>query len=326
MTDKRLAKLVHLTPTWIKRLGRKVLPGSTVERIHDETAGEDYAPWMVSRETPLARAMKRRAGLNPHLHRLVVHVTDHCNLNCTGCSHFSNISKPSYVDPDEFRADIERLSTIFSGITEIYLLGGEPLLHPRLTEFLASARSAFPTSRINLLTNGVLVTRMGDEFWQAIRDKHIWLMCNQYPIKLPREQIEELVEQRGVDFEWMEPMTEFFKLPIDLTGSSDPEHAFHGCGPLNNCVTLRDHRLYPCAYVAYSDILREKFELAALQTDEADSIAIDGTHSPWEIFDFLCRPVPWCRYCDVDHVTTFEWGHSGGKLSEWTNQDAGAGD
>lgn len=320
MADKRFAKLVHLTPNWIKRAARTMLPTSTVEQIHERTVGEDYAPWMVSRETPLHRAIQRKTGQNPHLHRLVVHVTDHCNLNCAGCSHFSNISKPHFVDPDEFAADIERLAEIFSGITEIYLLGGEPLLHPQLVNFLASARTAFPKARINLLTNGVLLTRQPDEFWRAIRDDDIWLMSNQYPIKLPREQIEMLAKKWGVNFEWMEPMTEFFKLPIDLSGSQDPTHAFHSCGPLNNCVTLRDHRLYPCAYSAYSDILRERFDLDELSTTDSDSIAIDGDATPWEVFDFLCRPVPWCRFCDVDHVTTYQWGHSKGEITEWATE------
>jgi MoaA/NifB/PqqE/SkfB family radical SAM enzyme len=311
--------LLSITPLWAKRLARKVLPEKTVESAHNAASGDDYVPWMVSRENPLALKFKRDVlRQDPRLHRLVVHLTDHCNLNCRGCTHFSNIAKPAFADPDQFAADFERLSHIFSGINEIYLLGGEPLLHPRVAEFLGTARRSFPHSRINLMSNGLLVTKMDEKFWRAMAENDITLVCDLYPVGLKVDEIDAITKKFGVHLEWTDPRGEFFKLPIDLTGSQDPKNSFEGCGGVNNCPILRDGRLYPCAYAAYSDILQDRFGIEGLEPGEEDSIAIDGTHTPYEIFDFLCKPVPWCRFCDVDQVSTYEWARSERKLDEWT--------
>lgn len=311
--------LLRITPLWIKRLARRVLPERTLESAHARADGDDYVPWMVSRENPLVLAFRRHVlRQDPHLFRLVVHLTDHCNLNCKGCTHFSNIAKPAFADPDVFEREFEALERVFSGITEIYLLGGEPLLHPLVTEFMAIARRHFPRARIKLMSNGVLVTRMPAGFWSAMHESGIVLVCDLYPIGLPVDEIEALVALHGVELEWTDPRAEFFKLPIDVSGSQDAARSFRGCGGINNCPIVRDGRLYPCAYAAYGDLLMERFDLTGLEPAEGDSIAIDGSSAPWEVFDFLCRPVPWCRFCDIDHVGTYAWARSDRSLGEWT--------
>jgi len=313
--------LVRVTPTWIKRLARKVLPERADDAVHERAGGEGYIPWMVSRENPLVLRFERDVlRKDPRLQRLVVHLTDHCNLNCKGCTHFSNIARPAFADPGQFAEEFERLSRIFSQINEIYLLGGEPLLHPRVTEFLEIARRHFPRSQVKLMSNGVLVPRMPEEFWRAMHDNQILLVCDLYPIGLKVEEIEALAGRHAVELEWTDPRGEFFKLPIDLSGSQDAARSFRGCGGVNNCPILREGRLYPCAYAAYSDLLTERFGVEGLEPGEADSIAIDGTHTPWEVFDFLCRPVPWCRFCDVDRIETYAWARSERSLAEWTRE------
>ena len=273
---------------------------------------------MVSRENPIAFKFKRRVlHKNPQLQRLVVHLTDHCNLNCKGCTHFSNIAKPAFADVDQFEREFAQLATIFSNIVEIYLLGGEPLLHPRLTEFLPIARKYFPDSNLKLMSNGVLVTRMDEAFWKAMAASRIILVCDLYPIDLPVEEIEGLAAKYGVELEWTDPRAEFFRLPLDPTGSQDPTHSFQVCGAVNNCPMLRDGRLYPCAYIAYHDIFKERFGIEGMEPTEEDSISIFDGATPYEIFDFLSNPVPWCKYCDVDAISTHQWSRSSRSLDEW---------
>jgi len=310
--------LLKLTPLWIKRLGHRVLPHDTVRAAHDWAQGDEYVPIMVSRENPLSFKFKRYVlRRNPELHRLVVHLTDHCNLNCKGCTHFSNIAKPAYADVGQFDAEFTQLAKVFSGIKEIYLLGGEPLLHPQLTEFLPIARAHFPNSVIKLMSNGVLVPKMDEGFWKALAASRIVLVCDLYPIGLPVEQIEELARRHGVELEWTDPRGEFFKLPLDLEGTQDPEHSFQVCGAVNNCPLLRNGRLYPCAYIAYIDVFKDRFGVEGMEPTEKDSISIYDAE-PYEVYEFLRNPVPWCRFCDVDSKTTYEWSRSNRSLEEWT--------
>lgn len=314
-------RLSRYTPHWLNQFIYNLLPASVERKImagRDVDSEKNYVPVMVSHESKLNFDFKRHVlKKNPKLHRVVVHLTDHCNLNCKGCTHFSNIASPAFTDVEEFRNDFLRLSKTFSDITEIYLLGGEPLLHKDVSEFVHIARGFFPKSRINLMSNGLLVPKMSEEFFKALHDSDVWLVLDLYPVNLKVEEIERLTKLYDVKLEWTDPRGEFFKLPIDLTGSQDKDHAFRGCGPFNNCVLLRNGRLYPCAYAAYSDILVEKYDLTDLAAVPEDSISLYEGHDPYEIFDFLCNPIPWCRFCDVDAMTTYDWGHSKGTLDEW---------
>lgn len=65
------------------------------------------------------------------------HLAEHCNLNCIGCTHFSPLAEPEFLEVEDFRNDIERLSYLTGGNARfINLLGGEPLLHPEINSFL----------------------------------------------------------------------------------------------------------------------------------------------------------------------------------------------
>jgi sulfatase maturation enzyme AslB (radical SAM superfamily) len=76
--------------------------------------------------------------------RFGVNLTEHCNLNCAYCGAFSPLAKESFYSVETFRNDCERLSRLTGGkILEVALAGGEPLLHPAVTDFLTIARSNF---------------------------------------------------------------------------------------------------------------------------------------------------------------------------------------
>ena len=65
---------------------------------------------------------------------VMFHLTDHCNLSCVRCSHFSPLAKSSFfIDVHLFERDCCRLAELTGGdVDEIQLSGGEPLLHPEV--------------------------------------------------------------------------------------------------------------------------------------------------------------------------------------------------
>ncbi len=263
-------------PAPLRKAARAILPASWVDGTKDYILRHYYTPGFVNRTGPVKGAIQRHVlHKPPQLYRLLYHVTDHCNLNCKGCTHFSNIAEKHLADPEQYRAEVTRLTEVFSGINEIYLLGGEPLLHPKLDEFIRITRSAFPASRINVMTNGVLVSRMPESFWDAMRESGAWLLCDDYPVGATKEDITAVVEAHGVLLEWTDPREEFFKLPIDLSGSQDEAVSFRRCRGVMNCPVLRDGRIYPCAYTAFVDIFIKKFGTEGLEAGESDSISID---------------------------------------------------
>ena len=275
---------------------------------------------MVSRE-PAPVSWFRRAALRekPVLYHFEIHLTDHCNLNCKGCAHFSNLCTPTFADLAGFEADMRGMAATFSGVCQIYLLGGEPLLHPDVAAFVRLSRKIFPKTRIYLMTNGTLVMRMNDDFWRALAESDVVLLCDSYPIGLPVDEINAKGAEFGATVEWTVPRQEFFKIPIDPEGGHDPAASFAGCQGFNNCPIVRDGRLYPCAFVAFADVFRERFGIEGLLPTDADSVDVRDVDDPEKVMAFLRKPVPWCGNCDMDSRSFYEWGRSSRDITEWTN-------
>ncbi len=266
---------------------------------------------------PVAAGIRKHVlHRRPRVYHLEVHLTDHCNLNCKGCAHFSSISEPAFADVEQFDKDFARLAEVLD-FERIHLLGGEPLLHPDVAQFIRIARKHFPDTELVLVTNGTLVVRMDEEFWTALRETDMELLVDDYPVKLPKDRINELGVEHGVNVCWTHFRTDFFKLPIDLEGGHDAADSFKRCNGYNNCPILKDGRIYPCAYTAYADIFQKKFGLTGLDPSDADSISIYEESDPYKIAEFLARPVPWCEHCDAKSLEFFDWSRGKGTLDEW---------
>lgn len=252
------------------------------------------------------------------LHSLEMHVTDHCNLNCKGCGHFSCLSTPRFADPDSFDRDMTRLAELLDGIEIVSLLGGEPLLHPDVLRFTASARRAFPRAQVHLVTNGLLLKKMPETFWAGLARDGVRLNVSDYPIERDDEWIRAKGAEAGVDVWFSESRERFYKIPIREAGGCDAAESFAACRQLANCPFLEDGRIYPCAYPPCAHILEERFGVS-LPKDPADSIDIhDPSVDGFAIMEFLARPIPFCGRCDLAHLEHFDWGRTARTLDEWT--------
>src|SRR3984885_12953573 len=108
------------------------------------------------------KAMHRRSrewmmiakGLRSTDHPVLAHIipTRRCNLSCTYCNEYDDVSKPVPL-PEMFRR-IDKLGEL--GTSIITQSGGEPLLHPDLD--LISARVRKTGAIAGMITNGYLLT------------------------------------------------------------------------------------------------------------------------------------------------------------------------
>ncbi len=136
-----------------------------------------YVPRSMSRGIRWACDLLRR----PELAYLELHLTDHCNLNCKGCSHFCPLAPPQYADLSGYKSDMHRISQLFRNIRTIRLMGGEPLLHPDPASFVRATRAVFPQARIRFVTNGILLPKASQAFWDACRDTGATIDMTVYP-------------------------------------------------------------------------------------------------------------------------------------------------
>ena len=114
-----------------------------------------------------------------------VHLVEHCNLNCKGCAHFAPLAKEEYLDIVKYRHDILRLAELTNNdMAYIKLLGGEPLLHPKIEEIFDLTRSVFKNTPIILITNGINLPDMREKFWDSCRKNRIIVEITKYPIDI----------------------------------------------------------------------------------------------------------------------------------------------
>jgi hypothetical protein len=253
----------------------------------------------------------------------VVHLVEHCNLNCWGCDNFSSIAEQEYADIDLFENDLAKLSGLLKGEAgRIALSGGEPLLHPEAKEFLYIARKYFPKTEIYIISNGLLLLNQKEEFWKACKVNDITLEITKYPINLDFSKIKEVAESFGATLKFFGGTGEIDKtsyyIPLDLEGRQDARKNFINCFHANHCIFLGKGRLYTCT-VAPNIYHFNKYFNMALPVSDRDSIDIHKAQSAQEIFEFLCKPIPFCRYCHVDKRTFgHPWKLCEKDIKEWT--------
>lgn len=269
---------------------------------------------------------RKREGIIEKLDSIDIDIVSHCNLNCKGCSHFSPVAKPWFIEPDNFERDITRLSEVIpeDKIGVIFILGGEPLLHPEICLILETARRVFNKLKITVITNGFLLPKMGEEFWNVCGRNRIEIEITKYPINFDYkpifEQVNKMKNKVKVVFKGR---TKFFKkkqyfLPIDLDGKQDATENFQNCFMARHCINLSKGKLYTCSYAACMDKFNEYFGKHVPITDK-DGVNIYQYNSYKEIFQKLSEPISLCKYCAVNQRTYGnDWGTSKLEISEWT--------
>lgn len=89
---------------------------------------------------------------------LEYHAAHACNLACSQCSHYSNLSRDRHPTLEEAKAEF----SLWKGRLNpslIAILGGEPTLNKDLAGIIQEMRSAFPQSDGLLVTNGLTLDR-----------------------------------------------------------------------------------------------------------------------------------------------------------------------
>lgn len=234
------------------------------------------------------------------------HLADHCNLNCKGCDNFSCIAPKKDADISVFTKDFRRIEEIFGQkrISDIYLLGGEPLLNCRVVDFLKVSRSIFNNTdiHIHLVTNGILLTKMAESFWEAIKKYNITVEYTKYPIAYDTDSLEKIEKKFDVsvlEFGHDDASKKTLQfLPFDFSGKQDISYNYAHCFHANKCIQLREGKLYTCNIRAYIDIYCSKYGIH-LETTPEDYINIYEDVTADDIFEFLSRPIPFCRYCNI---------------------------
>jgi hypothetical protein len=269
----------------------------------------------------LLKANAKRRLTKRSLLRFDIHLTDHCNLQCKSCLHFSPLAPPVFQDTAILERDLRRLAELTGGrVADICVLGGEPLLHPDITGCLAAARKYFPADRIYIVTNGLLLLKQNDEFWQSCAENTIGIEVSLYPIHLDLEKIKETAERYGIKTGFRGNLSTqrrtWLRQTLDLEGKQNIEKSHKLCELANFCIQLIDGKLYQCETAAFVKYFNRYFN-KSLEVTEKDYMDIYQAESLDEILEFLYKPMPFCRYGKTKDVEFAAWEHSKKELDEW---------
>lgn len=248
-------------------------------------------------------------------------LSDYCNLNCKGCTHYSPLAPKEFAPLAGMQDAMRRISSLRGEpIQELYLIGGEPLLYPELPEAMAMMRSHFPAATLKLFTNGIALPRMTDEFWNACRQADFVVAITRYPIKVDYDSIEKLCRDKGVRYEVFGDRSakdSFFRFGLDPEKKQNPRMSHFKCYN-RGCVSVVGNKVYPCSISACVGHLN-----AACGTEftheKGDYIPLDQLTHVDQIRRLRDRPVPFCGYC-VNPPDTTTYGPSRREASEWVNR------
>lgn len=102
------------------------------------------------------------------------YLTNHCNITCNNCNRFNNHKITGSADWEQYKETYLKWSRVLD-IDRIALLGGEPLLYPKLATIVSDVRSWWPTAELEITTNGLLIQRIKPELCNAIINKGVFL-------------------------------------------------------------------------------------------------------------------------------------------------------
>ncbi|MDR2521130.1 MAG: hypothetical protein LBC72_01060, partial [Spirochaetaceae bacterium] len=207
-------------------------------------------------------------------------------------------------------------------LASFYVTGGEPLLHPQISEIFGIAREYFPKTEIGFMTNGLLLLKMPETFWEKCKEYSVAINISRYPINLDIEAIREKAKTYQLKTDYVGgndvPIKSMWKYPLDVEGKQPLNRSYGICSQINRCITMKDGKIYPCNTIAGIGHFNKYFN-KNLEVTPADVLELHSVTDVNEIYQFLYTPKPFCKYCNRKGVEFgILYGNSKKEIGEWS--------
>lgn len=247
----------------------------------------------------------------PTLPYIEIPITDLCNLNCKGCLFACNaLEGNEHISFEQIKKDAYRMSDLFFDVPWIRILGGEPLLHPEIINILKLYRKVFPESEIDLCTNGLLLPKMKEDFFDCLRNNHITIHVSGYkPTYNMLDKIDLLLNQNHLNYTVLK--REKFSKYYTKNKDKNKDISFMLC-PASGCRELYKGRLLRCSGVIAYEKFNQQFKTTYETRENEDWFYIHNENiDPWEVTKKLDSASSICSYCDINRLEEFDWDYAG---------------
>lgn len=219
----------------------------------------------------------------------------HCNLRCRSCSHLSPAFGKHVADPEVVYRDLRALADVYR-CAFVKVLGGEPLLHPRLGELLRAIRESGIAPRTTICTNGIVVGHVDPSIWSLVDELEVSAYPN-FELTDARTADLEMVASKGTTV--VVNSVPLFQESFALEGTSDDalvHRIYRACKVAHwwRCHTVIDGYFFKCPQSVFlPKILDEDWRLSGIRIDQARRSFRD------DLLRYLNDPLPLpaCRRC-----------------------------
>ena len=244
----------------------------------------------------------------PLLEQVETDIVAHCNLKCKHCGHRSNVLKPEFMSIESFNRDVSRLAELYAGCERFKILGGEPLLHPKVGDFVKALRRSLPLTVIYVTTNGLLLPKIKDGVLKDMRSAGAIFEISCYP---PTQQILHDIHERcnayGIECVVSSLIKEFYVFE-NREPCEDMAEAYRHC-LYPKCHSMKDGYIAVCGAGIFGQRNAEMDGKPISDEEFAPNrINLYDTSLTGEKLNKLLRsPIPLCRSCGVREPKAVPW-------------------
>lgn len=230
---------------------------------------------------------------------LEVFITERCTLKCRDCSHLiPYYKKPVDYDISEIIHNLSNLLMVVNRISELMILGGEPLLHHDMSQLLYWASKCPEIGLLRIITNGTVIP--GKDVLQCIKETGAELRFSDYGEH--SKKVEEFTDIcRKMDIPYIindEKWIDMGDIKKHNYSSEKIKQIFQNCPFVFDHLLLKD-RLFRCAHIAHLNNQEH------IRTYEHDSVKVSDCNSKnmdekkKEMQKLFCADYfEGCRYCN----------------------------
>jgi organic radical activating enzyme len=258
------------------------------------------------------------------------YITNVCNLACEGCNRF-NDRKFKGWQPWQEHADAYRRWSKELFISNLSIMGGEPLLNPTFYEWVLGLRELWPNARIMIASNGTQLEKH-QQLYEILRADPKTTINISIHNKLHKQQLIDKVKNfLTAPFEYQFDHTPYQEKLIitdanqvtvrigydwwfhqgsivrnengkETLHQSDPETA-HAICHAKTCHHFDHGRLYKCGPVALFPQYDQQFGLDLSPADRELMLsyrslgAEDSIEVKQEFLNNIKNSIPQCRFC-----------------------------
>ena len=244
-------------------------------------------------------------------------INEHCNYKCVACFSYGNIAKKEFYPIEQFNRDLKRVGELFDFIPHFSLIGGEPLLNPDICDYMSIARRYLPASNIHLITNGVLLSAMDENFFKCASENKVKIHISKYSEKRDEARLSaavSLLEKKNIDY--FIQRIPFFHISKQLEQNPyKTQLTFDICRKSMECINLYKGMIYHCARPFSLKHYDEHFGTSYAKVNDGIPLH-DPETSAESILLFLSVPGATCQYCTPNRKY-IKWQQGQAKKEDW---------